>query len=107
MQEPKNGCKSTVVVTIALKDGVVQCTPDCIYAYRGQAIEWKCEKDFPFAVHLGYDSPFNRVHHQALRQQPIRLDIGKDTPRGKYKYVVAVFDGNNVWIEDPHIIIRD
>jgi hypothetical protein len=107
MQDPKNGCKSTVEVTVALKDDIVQCTPDCAYVCRGQTIEWKCERDFPFAIHLGYDSPFERVHHHAPKQQRIRLDIAKNTPRGRYKYVVAVFDGSNVWIEDPQMIVRD
>ncbi len=106
MQNTKTECKSTVAVTIALRDGMVQCTPDCVYARHGQAIEWKCEGDLAFAIHLGYDSPFERVHHQAPRQQPIRLDITNAIHRGRYKYVVAVFDGEKVWIEDPQIIIR-
>lgn len=107
MQDTKAECKSTVPVTIALKDGIVQCAPDCVYAQRGQTIEWKCQGDFPFAIHLGYDSPFERVHHQASREEPIRLNIASDTRRGRYKYVVAVFDGSNVWIEDPWMIVRD
>ena len=90
MQDTKPECKSTVAVTIALRDGMVQCTPDCVYARHGQAIEWKCEEDFPFAIHLGYDSPFEREYYQATRQQPIRLNIANDTHRGRYKYVVAV-----------------
>jgi plastocyanin len=107
MENQKNECKSTVTVNIALKDGIVQCTPDCIYVRRGQTIEWQCEKDFPFAIHLGYDSPFERAHHQAPRQELIRLNIPKETPRGRYKYVVALYDGSRVWIEDPMMVIRD
>jgi hypothetical protein len=97
---------TNVTVTVALKDGIVQCTPDCVYARRGQTIEWKCQENFPFAIHLGYDSPFERVHHQAPQKQPIRLNIPSDIPRGRYKYVIAVFDGSNVWIEDPYMIIQ-
>ncbi|MEI6613882.1 MAG: hypothetical protein WCL37_03215 [Chrysiogenales bacterium] len=106
MQDTKAECKSTVTVTIALKDGIVHCTPDCVYMRRGQNIEWKCEGDFPFAVHLGYDSPFEREQYHAPRQQRIRLDLANDARYGRYKYVVAIFDGEKVWIEDPQIIIR-
>jgi plastocyanin len=105
MQDTKVECKSTVEVAIALEGGMVQCTPDCVYAHRGQTIEWKCQEDFPIAIHLGYDSPFDRVHHQATRKQSIRLKITNDTRRGRYKYVVAVFDGEKVWIEDPQLIV--
>lgn len=105
MQDQKTECKSTVTVTVALKDGIVQCTPDCAYVRRGQNIEWKCERDFAFAIHLGYDSPFERAQYQVPRQERIRLNIPKEIPHGRYKYVVALYDGEKVWIEDPQLII--
>ena len=58
-------------------------------------------------------SPFTLVTIPLLKectirrpeQEPIRLNIASDTRRGRYKYVVAVFDGSNVWIEDPWMIV--
>ena len=111
MISKNDGCKpdaQTVWVTIALNtaEGIIQCTPDCIIVHHGQAIEWKCEGDLAFAIHLGYDTPFDKVHHQAPQGQHIRLDIPTGKGRGRYKYVVAVTKDGNVWIEDPIFIVR-
>lgn len=106
MERRKSKAEKIVPVKITLSKGLVQCAPCRTYVRRGESIEWDCAKNFPFAIHLGYDSPFAKVHHQALRQQRIRLNIAKNTPCGSYKYIIAVFNGSKVWIEDPELIIR-
>ncbi len=106
MSKTKAVAKKPVAVKIALKNGLVQCDPFCPHVQWGQAIEWIGYKDFPFTIHLGYDSPFAIVHHQMSRQKRIRLVIAKNIPLGWYKYTIALFDGSKVWIEDPEFIVR-
>ncbi|MBU4404275.1 MAG: hypothetical protein L6428_03320 [Candidatus Aminicenantes bacterium] len=106
MRETKTAAKRIVPVTITLKDGLVQCNPNCAYVRRGQTIEWNSTKNFPFTIHLGYNSPFTREQLQAPKQKPILFNIPKNTPHGRYKYVIALFDGSKVWIEDPEFIVR-
>jgi hypothetical protein len=95
-----------VPVTVGLAGDIVQCSPASAYVYPGQAIEWNCDSRFAIAVHLGYDSPFVPVQKRAGRGVPLGLHTAEDTPCGRYKYVVAISDGDNVWIEDPEIIVR-
>ncbi len=106
MRKTKVVAKKPVPVKISLKNGLVQCEPFCPHVHRGQAIEWTYFKKFPFAIHLGYDSPFEIVHYQMSGQNHIRLVIAKDIPLGWYKYSIALFDGRKVWIEDPEFIVR-
>jgi hypothetical protein len=106
MPKPTDEAGSDVQVTIVLEDAIVKCTPACAYLRRGQTIEWICQGNFPFAIHMGYDTPFEKEHYQAPPRQSIRLSIAPSHRYGRYKYTVAVFDGENVWIEDPELIIR-
>lgn len=98
--------QDTKSVTVTIEDGIVQCNPASAYVHKGQTLTWICKEGFPFAIHLGYDSPFDEVHLQAHGKDGINLFTNNGTPCGRYKYVVAISDGRNVWIEDPEFIIR-
>jgi hypothetical protein len=95
-----------VTVTIAIENGMVKCEPACAYVRPGESIIWECPAGFPYAIHLGYGSPFKKVHHQKPGRERIELSIPQGTHHARVKYTVAVFDGTNVWIEDPEVIIR-
>jgi len=96
----------TVRIYVDPEEGVLKTDPACAYVRRGDKIVWECPTG-PFAIHLGYGSPFKKVHHQKPGREKFELPIPQDTPHCRIKYSVAVFDGTNVWIEDPEVIIRE
>jgi hypothetical protein len=75
----------------------------------GDSVEWKCKDGYAFAVHIGRGSPLAKGRFRARAGGLISTVIPKN-PRDKYmkivKYTIAVFDGENVWSDDPLIIIR-
>lgn len=75
----------------------------------GDSIEWKCRDGHAFAVHIGRQSPLSKGRFRARAGRSVSTVVPK-TPRQNYvkivKYTIAVYDGENVWSDDPLIIIR-
>ena len=105
MSERKPREPEAVPVTITIENGMVKCDPACAYVSPGGSIVWDCQAG-PFAIHLGYGSPFKKIHHQKPGQERLELPIPQGTRHCRIKYTVAVYYGANVYIEDPEVIIR-
>ena len=75
----------------------------------GDSVEWKCKDGHAFAVHIGRESPLAKGRFRAKAGRSVSTVIPKSS-RQNYvkivKYTLAVFDGDNVWSDDPLIIIR-
>lgn len=58
------------------------------------------------AIHIGYNSPTPCCSYQAKPGGAIVVDIPPAAVAGVYKYTVAVFDGSDIWTDDPDFIVR-
>jgi len=107
MKDKKKRKSVDVTVKITLDDGktTISCNPVCAYVSPGDTISWQCAKGLVFAIHLGYGSPFDKIHHHQEKGK-LKLSIPPGKLHYRVKYTVAVSNGYKVWIEDPEIIIR-
>ena len=99
---------ASVTIRIHLANDAIYVTPPSVTIRPGDQIIW--ESPLTFAVDVARGAAlFGRVMPpQALRGQanaPIRITTAANAPSGSYKYAVAVWDGTNVWVVDPEIII--
>jgi hypothetical protein len=96
-------------IGIALTPAGVQVVPASVTVDPGEEIQWS--SDLPFAVAVERNAQlFGReLPPQALRGRanaPARARVGESAEAGSYKYSVAVWDGEEVWVVDPEIIVR-
>lgn len=104
----------THTVNISVEDGEIKYRDDnngdksSFKVSRGDTIEWTCTNaDYHFAVHIGYDSPLGKGRYpQKNNVRGISDKVSKNAPPGHYKYFVAVFDGTNIWTDDPDFIVK-
>ena len=87
-------------------EGDISYNIQSLVVKREDTIEWVCENDYSFAVHFGWDSPLGKGRYRAGIRDIINDKVPANAPFGEHKYFVAVFDGNNIWTDDPRIIIR-
>lgn len=95
-------------VTISLTPAGVQVSPDRVVATRGETIQWT--SDLPFAIAVERNAALfgQTLPPQSLRGRanaPVRASVGPGAPDGTYKYSVAVWDGENVWVVDPEVVV--
>lgn len=95
-------------VTISLTPAGVQVTPARIAVSRGEAIQWTSSLSFAIAVERNTALFGQTLPPQALRGRanaPVNATVGANAPDGTYKYSVAVWDGENVWVVDPEVVV--
>ena len=81
---------------------------DYVIVCPGDVIEWKIERDHPFGIFVKADpSPLERSVYTAKRGGIIRARVREDARRGVYPYAVGVSDGEDIYVDDPDIIVRD
>ncbi len=99
--------KGPTSFTIHVKGEDISTTPPIDSVHRGGVIKWKCQdKDYHFAVNLGYNSPCNKIKEQAGPDGEITLTEMTDASPGEYKYFIAVFKDGDLLTEDPRFIVR-
>ena len=96
----------TIPITLT-EDGIQ--VPSPVDVRRGEELVW--ESELPFAVDIEHNDRLfgRRLPPQALRGRgnaPARAMVGQGAPFRTYKYSVAVWDGENVWVVDPEIRVR-
>jgi plastocyanin len=97
----------TRTVTISMEDGNISYDKLCVFVEPEDTIEWACENDnYHFAVHIGWDSPLRKGRYRATKGKRISDRVPEDARPGRYKYFVAVFDGENIWTDDPEFIVK-
>lgn len=101
--------QEAATVQIRLTPAGIQVTPQQVVVRRGQEIVWTSTQPFAVAVERNAELFGRELPPQALRGQAnaaARARAGAEAPEGSYKYSVAVWDGENVWVVDPEILIR-
>jgi len=93
-------------VNITVKNGNISYDNDNFQTRRGDTIEWACTEDYHFAVHIGWRSPMPKGRYRAKPGKTIKDKIKADAIPDDYKYYVSVFDGNDIWTDDPKFIVR-
>jgi len=114
--------------TVKIKIDTILNTIDVgkVRAKKDDKIKWSLNRDFPFTVEFGWDTPFSEEKYSAARTStlpfrvPYKTVQADGTPHGrriKFKYTVAIYvpkspnsanpdwlDGR-IWTLDPEIII--
>ena len=100
--------RQAAAVTISLTPAGVTVTPDRVVVRRGETVQWTSEYPFAIAVERNAALFGEALPPQALRGRanaPVRAAVGANAPDGTYKYSVAVWDGENVWVVDPEVVV--
>ena len=89
-------------------DGDFKYDKRVCFVRRGETIEWICDGEGFFAVHIGWNSPLEKGRYRNGQGKRISAHVPKDAPKGRYEYFVAVFDprSEQVWTDDPEFIIK-
>lgn len=101
--------QEAATVQIRLTPAGIQVTPQQIVVRRGQELVWTSSEPFAVAVERSAELFGRDLPPQALRGRAnavVRARTGAEAPEGSYKYSVAVWDGEQVWVVDPEILIR-
>ena len=71
------------------------------------AVKWQCDKYKTFTVHFGWNTPFKeeQIHSDPSTGMTKSLQVPADVRNGHYRFIVAVLAGNEIWADDPEIII--
>ncbi len=106
---PANRVQRPVTITISLDSaGAVVVDSMQVHVTPGTRIEWASDLDFGLAVQrhadlFGPTLPPQAMHGQ--KNRPFRAAVHANAPQGSYKYSVGVWDGANVRVLDPEIIV--
>ena len=96
------------IIEIDCHKGDFEYSDPKIWVNHGDTIMWLCkDPSFHFAIHIGWDSPFTKGRYRTGPSGSITVDVPPNAPSNCYKYTVAVFDGKEIWTDDPDFIIRD
>jgi len=80
---------------------------ECLCVRRGDRIIWKLRNKAPFSVVVkSLVSPVTGCSKAARPGQAITAEVKMDAVPGLYAYAFSAFDGEEMLIEDPEIIIR-
>lgn len=92
-------------VEISVSNGNIDYSLDPILANAGDSIEWVCSAG-AFAVHLGWGTPCGKGRLRAGQGKSANTSVRTDAPNGRFKYMVAVNVGGEIYTDDPEIVVR-
>ena len=93
-----------VVITVDTESGDFSYSLDPVRATRGDRVEFVSEQG-SWSVNFGNNSPFAEARFNGRRAAPRQLPIRGDAADGSYKYFVAVAIGEDVYTDDPEVIV--
>jgi plastocyanin len=93
-----------VDITVDAATGTFTYSQDPVNAKRGDHIEWNCDQG-SWSVHFIDRTPSNQNSQRGPRGGPRRLPIRQNAEFGSYKYFVAVAIGDDVFTDDPEVVI--
>lgn len=97
----------TMTIEINCSMGDFDYSDRSIRLNRGDVVRWVCkDPKAHFAIHIGWNSPFSKCRYRAGPGGVIEIEVPNEASMGCYKYHVAVFDGREIWTDDPEFIIR-
>jgi plastocyanin len=100
-EEPKT---HTANITVD-SQGNFHYDPLIIMVDRRDTVVWKCEGNPNFAIHIGWNSPLDRGRYRTSKKE-IKAHVQENAQPGHYHYFVAVLIDNEIWTDDPEIIVR-
>ncbi len=92
-----------VVISVNTETGVFSYSINPVQAKRGDRIEWNSEQG-NWSVHFE-TTPFADKRLRGKRAGPKHLVVRPDAAFRSYKYTVGLAVGDDVYIDDPEIII--
>ncbi len=96
---------ATHSVKISVRSGDFDYSLDPIRVDGGDTIEWVCESG-PFAVHLGWGTPCSKGRVRGGKGQKASTSVRSNVANGRYKYMVAVSVGGEIYTDDPEIVVK-
>jgi len=95
------------IVKVTFQSGKFEYDYPEIRIVPGERLIWQnTHSTHHIAIHIGWDSPLLQTSYQAGPGESIEADVPFNAPQGDYKYLVAIFDGEKIWMDDPRFIIR-
>ncbi len=97
----------THTVTVKVEGKKVTCDKPYVIAHREEMIEWRIDKELPFAVVVkAHHSPLHWAAHAAPGVgKPLVVKVRKDAVPGLYPYALCVCVGSTLVVVDPDIIV--
>ncbi len=102
---------TTVSVSIDYdaSSGTLSVSPDPVMVHRGDKVEWGSDAGPWTIVVPSNDMPFGASAHGkgigAQKGKHMGATVAANAKYGTYKYIVALYDGSEVRILDPDVII--
>lgn len=78
------------------------------FIYQGDTLEWSCAHPFALDVRRSDELFGKKLPPAALRGQqnkPVRHQSAGKATTGSYQYAVSVWDGTDLWVLDPEILV--
>jgi len=98
----------TIVVRIEIEGDSVKAVPDVVTAKPGQRVEWVSDIGEWTVKFLG-PQPFGpggaNPGIRGAKGQRNGSTARADAPKGRYKYMIMVRDGNRMRVRDPEVVI--
>lgn len=98
-----------VTITYDADSGTLAVDPDPVTVHRGERLEWVSDAGTWKVVVPSEDMPFGQAAKGkgvgAARGKHAGADVAANAKYGTYKYIVSVFDGTEVHILDPEVVV--
>ncbi len=96
-----------VTVRIEDKKFMYGRNKECLCVKGGDTITWKLRNKFPYAIIIKAPvSPLNWSYKVTGAGMEITATVRKTAEPGLYAYAIVTFDGTDLLIDDPEIIVR-
>jgi plastocyanin len=96
-----------VTVRIEDKKFLYRKNKECLCVYGGDTITWKLRNKFPYGIVIkALVSPLNWSYRVTGAGMEITATVRKNAAPGLYPYAISTFDGTDMLLDDPEIIIR-
>jgi len=94
------------VVSLAVRNGEFDYGgKECVMVEPGDTVIWKSDARGHLAIQFGFETPFESRGFKSKEGKPITATVVSRSP-GVYKYTAVIYDGEELWLDDPVIIIR-
>ena len=99
--------KHLVMVKIKEKKFNYSKNKECLCVYGGDTIRWKLQNKFPYGIVIKtLVSPLDWSYKVTGAGKEITATVLKNAAPGLYPYAISTFDGTEMLLDDPEIIVR-
>lgn len=99
----------TVTINYDARSGTLSVSPDPVTVRRGDRVEWQSAAGAWRVVVPSADLPFGPGAHGkgigAQKGKAVGLSVAANAKYKTYKYIVALYDGSEVQILDPDVVV--